>query len=169
MAGFLAWLFAMAGFHKLRHPGSLGEVAAQYVPAPLRGWWRDSLVLLVGAAELLLAVALLWPASREAGAAGAVALLLAYALMMAWQLLQGQRDLRCGCAGPASDVRISPALVLRNLCIAGLAMLLWLPTAPAALSASALGLALGMVLFLLVLYLSAEQLISNSQSMAGSR
>lgn len=169
MAGFLAWLFAMAGFHKLRYPGSLGEVAAQYVPVALRGGWLNGLVILVGAVELLIALALLWPAERLAGAAGAGALLLAYALLMAWQLLQGHRDLRCGCAGPASDVRISPALVARNLLIAGLAALLWFPTAPAALSLPALGLALGMVLFLLVLYLSAEQLISNSQSMAGSR
>lgn len=169
VAGFLAWLFAAAGLHKLRYPASLEEVAGQYLPASLRGRWQGGLVMLIGVVELLVALALLLPATRAMGAGGAAILLLAYALLMAWQLLQGRRDLRCGCAGPASDVRISPVLVARNVVLAGLSSLLWLGGAPAGPSIPALGLGLGMALFLLGLYLSVEQLISNSQFMAGSR
>ena len=169
LAGFLALLFVVAGTHKLRHPAQFSELAAQYLPAPLRPLWRDGLVYPVGLAEIAIALALLLPLTRGVAAVVAAALLTGYALMMAWQLVQGRRDLRCGCAGPASDVLVSPALVARNLLVAGLGLLLALPLGPMALSGVGILLALCMAGFLAVLYLGAEQLISNSQHMARSR
>lgn len=169
IAAFLAWLFLVAGWHKLRHPAQFSELAAQYLPAPLRPLWRDGLVYPVGALEIAVALTLLLPQARSGAALTAAALLAGYALMMAWQLLQGRRDLRCGCAGPASDVLVSPALVARNLLTASLALLLALPSAPMILSVAGLVLALSMAGFFIGLYLAAEQLISNSQHMARSR
>lgn len=169
LAGFVAWLFVVAGLHKLRYPAQFSELAAQYLPAPLRPLWRDVLVYPVGVVEIVIALALLPPQTRAAAAIAAAALLAAYALMMAWQLVLGRRDLRCGCAGPASEVLVSPALVVRNLLIAGLALLLALPLEPMALSGAGILLALCMAGFLVALYLGAEQLISNSQHMARSR
>lgn len=169
LSGFIAWLFVVAGLHKLRHPAQFSELAAQYLPAPLRGLWRDGLVYPVGVLEIGIALALLPPQTRVAAAVAAAALLAVYALMMAWQLALGRRDLRCGCAGPASEVLVSPGLVVRNLLTAGLALLLALPSGPMALSGTGFLLALCMAGFLVGLYLAAEQLISNSQQMAGSR
>lgn len=169
LSGFVAWLFVVAGLHKLRHPAQFSELAAQYLPAPLRPLWRDALVYPVGALEIAIALALLPPQTRAAAAIAAAALLAAYALMMGWQLALGRRDLRCGCAGPASEVLVSPALVARNLLIAGLALLLALPLGSMALSGTGILLALCMTGFLVALYLGAEQLISNSQHMARSR
>ncbi|MEQ9462565.1 MAG: MauE/DoxX family redox-associated membrane protein [Haliea sp.] len=169
LAGFLAWLLATAGVHKLRHPAQFSELAAQYLPQPLRPLWRDQLVSPVGILEVAIALALLLPQTRAAAALLAATLLTGYALMMAWQLAQGRRDLRCGCAGPASDVLVSPALVLRNLLTAALTLLLALPAGPFAVSASGILLALCMAGFLIGLYLAAEQLISNSQHMVKSR
>lgn len=169
LAGFLAWLFAVSGFHKLRHPASFSELAAQYLPGSLRRLWRDWLVYPIGAVELAIALALLLPQGRVAAATAAAALLAGYALLMASQLVQGRRDMRCGCAGPASEVRVSPALVVRNLLTAALAVPLLLPAAPMGFSPGAIALALAMTGFLLALYLSAEQLIGNSQLMARSR
>lgn len=169
LVGFLGWLFVVAGVHKLRHPAQFSELAAQYLPQPLRPLWRDGLVYPVGVLEVAIALALLLPQARGVAALTAAALLASYALMMAWQLLQGRRDLRCGCAGPASDVLVSPALVVRNLLMAGLALLLALPPGPMTLSVAGLMLALCMAGFLVALYLGAEQLIGNSQHMARSR
>lgn len=169
LAGFLAWLFAVSAFHKLRNAASFSELAAQYLPESFRGWWRDWLVYPIGVAELAIALALLLPQGRVVGAAAAAALLVGYGLLMAAQLVQGRRDLRCGCAGPASEVRVSPALVARNLLTAALAVPLLLPVTPMGISPGAIALALGMTGFLLALYLSAEQLIGNSQLMARSR
>ncbi len=169
LAGFLAWLLATAGVHKLRHPARFSELAAQYLPQSLRPLWRDALVYPVGVLELAIALALLPPQTRQVAALVAAAVLMSYALMMAWQLAQGRRDLRCGCAGPASDVLVSPALVLRNLLIAGFALLLVLPAGSFAPSAAGILLALCMAGFFIGLYLAAEQLISNSQHMARSR
>jgi len=169
LAGFLAWLFVVAGLHKLRHPAQFSELAAQYLPAPLRPLWRDALVYPVGMLEMGIALALLPPQTRGGAAVIAAALLAMYALMMAWQLALGRRDLRCGCAGPASDVLVSPALVVRNLLTAGVALLLLLPLGPVAWSAAGILLTLCMAGFLVGLYLGAEQLISNSQQMVGSR
>lgn len=169
LAGFLGWLFVVAGLHKLRSPAQFSELAAQYLPAPLRSVWRDALVYPVGILEVGIALALLAPQTRGIAAVIAAALLVAYALMMAWQLALGRRDLRCGCAGPASDVLVSPALVLRNLLTAGAALLLLLPLGPMAWSGAGILLTLCTAGFLIGLYLGAEQLISNSQQMVGSR
>jgi len=169
VAGFLAWLFAVAGWHKLRHPAQFSELAAQYLPAALRSLWRDKLVYPVAVLEIAVALALLPPQTRGIAALTAAGLLAGYGLMMAWQLLLGHRDLRCGCAGPASDVLVSPVLVMRNLLTAGLALLLILPPNPMAWSGAGVLLTLCMAGFLVALYLGAEQLISNSQHMARSR
>ena len=169
LTGFVAWVFAVAGLHKLRQPAQFSELAAQYLPAFLRPLWRDTLVYPVGILEIAIAAALLPPQTRAFVAIAAAFMLAAYALMMAWQLVLGRRDLRCGCAGPASDVLVSPTLVVRNLLIAVLALLLALPLGPMALSGAGILLALFMALFMIGLYLGAEQLISNGQHMAGSR
>jgi len=167
--GFVVWLFVVAGLHKLRQPAQFSELVAQYLPAFLRPLWRDTLVYPVGTLEIAIAAALLPPQTRAFAAIAAAFVLAAYALMMAWQLILGRRDLRCGCAGPASDVLVSPALVVRNLLMAGLALLLALPAGPMALSGAGILLALCMAVFMIGLYLGAEQLISNGQHLAGSR
>ncbi|MEQ8515259.1 MAG: MauE/DoxX family redox-associated membrane protein, partial [Chromatocurvus sp.] len=94
VVGFLAWLFASAGLHKLRTPRVYAGLLARYLPvlpaiAPL--------AICLGALEILVAVALLLPASRSLATLAAICLLLAYACGMAWQLLRGRADMRCGC------------------------------------------------------------------------
>ncbi|HEY7776176.1 MAG TPA: MauE/DoxX family redox-associated membrane protein [Kineobactrum sp.] len=166
LAGFLAWLFAVAGWYKLRNPGQYHELMMRYLRGVSVSKW---LVYPLGALELVVALALLLPATRLPGAAMAAVLLGFYACLMAWQLAQGHRDLRCGCAGPASEVMVSPALVVRNLVCVVAALAVLLPSAPASAGLPGMGLVLFIAVFLTVLYLCSEQMIANRQKMAGSR
>jgi hypothetical protein len=122
-----AALFAHAAVAKLADRALFAQHLAAYgVPHRLltpAGW-------LIPAAEVATAVALLTPA-RSAGAAAAAALLLLYAAVMAWHRGRGSR-LDCGCGG--EPLPLSWALVLRNLGLAGLALLAGAPMAPRALS-----------------------------------
>jgi hypothetical protein len=163
ISGFLAWLMALAAWHKLAQPVVYRGIMAGYVggaaiPAPL--------VRLIAAVEALIALLLVLPATRAPALWMAAGLLLAYAGLMTVQLLQGRSDLRCGCAGPDAATTVSPALVARNLLCAALAVAA-LPvasTTPGGLHA--LAAALPVAGFLALTYLCCEQLISNAQRMA---
>jgi hypothetical protein len=159
---FFAWLFAVSAWHKLRHP--------QFYLQLLESWFGGAPgAVAVRALALLesgLVLALLVPGSRDLALLVVAGLLLAYAIGMAWQLLLDRKDLKCGCAGPASDTRISWALVGRNLLCAQLAVL-----AASPVGTVSLGLVNGLVAllvagFLCLLYLCCEQLLSNSQRMS---
>lgn len=166
ITGFLAWLLAHAGWLKLADIGSYRGLIGHYL-----GLARvaPAVVVLVAGAELIIAAALLLPVSREPALAAAAGLLLAYALLMGVQLAQGQRDLRCGCAGPEADVTVSFSLVVRNLVCAVLALAA-IPLAAiplpgtASLLVSALT-SLCIAVFLVIFYRCCEQLIGNAQRM----
>ena len=84
-----------------------------------------------------------------------------------WRQIQvGRKDLRCGCSGPAAETRIGPELVLRNLLVA--APLLGVASLSPSLNSwvgISLGTALG--LFLVLIYLSTDQIIANRQRLVG--
>ena len=164
VAWFFCWLFALAGLHKLRAPAWYGELATAWLPGLPAA---KGTVKLAGATELVLALALLVAPLRPAALLAASMLLLLYAALMGLQLARGQRDLRCGCAGPASDVTISPALLLRNLLCALLALVAVAPPVAGQVGFAASGLSLSIALFLVIGYLACEQMIANAQHLAG--
>ncbi|QIB64573.1 MauE/DoxX family redox-associated membrane protein [Kineobactrum salinum] len=167
ISGFLLWLFATAGLHKLRAPARFGSVISAYFPEhPI----TRRLVLPLALLELGIAVALVLPVTAAAGLLAAAMVLVLYGALMALQLTRGRRDLRCGCAGPASDLAVSPALVARNAICAGLALLALAPrTTDIAAGLAGMGLALYIAVFLIILYLCTEQLVSNGQQLARGR
>lgn len=163
VVGFLAWLFASAGLHKLRAPRAYAGLLSRYLPglpavAPV--------ALCLGALEVVVAVALLLPASRAVATLAAVCLLLAYAGGMVLQLLRGEGDMRCGCGGADSALLISPSLVLRNLICAGLGAAAFLDPVRVDGGWPGVVMALCIAIFLVLANLSAEQLIGNSQQLA---
>ena len=87
--------------------------------------------------------------------------------MMAVQIKRGRDDIACGCAGPASILTVSPALVLRNLLCALLAVIAGLLPELSSPVLSAYSLAGGIAAFMVVLYICSDQLIANAQMMAG--
>jgi hypothetical protein len=154
---FFAWLFAYSAWHKLRHP--------YYYDRLLQSWFGGDWIESVGArpvalAELLLALAILLPASRQAGLLLAALALLAYAGLMGWFLVRGRIDLNCGCSGPARDTPISPALVVRNLLCMAMALAV---AGSAGQGLLGNGPTLLIATFLCLLYLCCEQLLNNAR------
>jgi uncharacterized membrane protein len=163
VAWFLVCLFVQAAWHKLGAPEYYRRLMTRYAGRPGGG----IAVWLVALLEAYIALSLLLPESRAAGLAAAAGLLLAYGGLMAWQLLRGESNMQCGCAGPDSQLGVSWALVVRNGVCAGLALLAM--TAGVTADAGWIGLVISLfvALFALLVYETSEQLISNAQWMAG--
>ena len=161
---FLAWLFGTAALHKARNIAHYQRLMGKYLNdspvAPVFVW-------LVAAVEMSLAIAMLLPQTQRTGLVATALLLIAYAGLMSLQLARGRADMKCGCAGPASDTTISPALVLRNLACAALALVAMAPNVSVDAGVAGVGLALFVASFAALAYLGSEQLIANAQHMAG--
>lgn len=163
---FFLWLLAAAAAHKfLNHQYTAGLIRA-YVPAGESG--AGLLAWLFAFMEAGLALGLAVTPLRQAAFAATAVLLLVYLLGMAVLLARGHVDARCGCSGPASDLRVSTALLIRNGVLALLAVAGTLPVTgtvsiTAAISAGLMGA------FLIALYLCVQQLLSNGQRLAELR
>ena len=157
-------LFIQAGFSKLRRPAAYEQVVSAYLRRPVGSWP----VRIIGVIEVDAALACLLPPLRPAGAAACALLLLGYAILMAREVAAGHRTLRCGCAGPASEVRVSYALVARNAVIALPLIGLAATSTPSEfMFNSALMLAMPLTAVLLLSYVTVEGLIANRQRWRG--
>ena len=158
---FIGWLMISAGIHKLRpgHRHYYRQLIAGY------GFHNDALVCravpVLGGVELLLGLLIPYPSIRPLCAAGAAALLLGYVVLMAYALLQGKRDLNCGCGGPASQVKVSPVLIARNAALTMLAMAALLPGA--GLWSPQGFIIVPAALLSILIYLCFEQWLANQQ------
>jgi len=121
----LALLFGVAAGHKLADHQRFLAVLKNYDLMPER------LVPLAGAAvvaaEVVAVLLLVLPPVRTLGAWLAVALLAAYALAIAVNLLRGRTRIDCGCFGFGRHDRIAWTMVVRNLALVALALALLLP------------------------------------------
>jgi hypothetical protein len=95
----LTGLFAWAGALKLRRPSSAAIAIANFRLARRP---RVALGRLLGAAELLTAVALALPWSRRGGTVGAGLLSLGFLVVVATALRRGDK-FNCGCLGDTDD------------------------------------------------------------------
>ena len=163
IAWFLAWLFAQAAFHKTSAPEYYQELVHRYVPAiPSGRIW----VALVATLEVGVALCLLVAQWRALGLIAAAALLLVYGALMAIEIMRGKAGAQCGCAGPGSSLGTSWSLVLRNGVCASLALLGLAGIGAADVSWMGFTLAAFLGLFAALVYLTAEQIVSNAQWMA---
>ena len=155
--------FAHALMHKLRDLPRFTRSVRDYDLLPGRLAVPASLFLVL--AELstvfLIVIALLFPSARDGliariGLAAAALLLALYGVAMAINLARRQFGLDCGCTSGGTP--ISAGLVVRNLAVAGVAVVAVLIRAPEP-DALALGILAGTALFLG--YLTVTQLLSN--------
>jgi len=163
-AFFAMWLFITAAAHKFYHPDYYQRLLSSYFEALNVG--RNA-VFVLAIAELVIALSLFFRTSREAGLLSSALLLALYGAVMAIQVKRGRDDLACGCAGPASMLTVSPALVVRNIVCAAVAVLALSGSAPLTPGLIAYALSAGIAMFLIVLYTCSDQLIANAQIMAG--
>ena len=119
----LAWLFLAAAMHKARDLVDFRSVLATYRVVP------DALVTpaawVVMAAEIAIGVGLLL--RQPVAYAGAAALLVGYALVIALNLARGRRFIDCGCGGATQP--LSTGLVVRNAMLAIVATIGLVPVA----------------------------------------
>jgi hypothetical protein len=80
--------------------------------------------------ELILAIGLLFPATRAPAALGMLALLLAFAGAIGVNVARGRTDIDCGCFSSSLKQNLSWWLVVRNAVLAGLALLAIAQAAP---------------------------------------
>ena len=116
----LVLVFGAAGIGKLTdRRGTREEVVAFGIPEPLAGFVAALLPFL----ELAAAVAIALPATAKWGAIGGLTLLVAYTAAIAVNLLLG-RNPDCECFGPLLVTPIGWRPLVRNLILAGAAVLL---------------------------------------------
>lgn len=120
-----ALLLASAASHKLRDLARFRAILEAYEILPAAA--VAAVAPLVAAVELALAALLASGLVAPFAAAATSALMLAYAAALQVNVQRGRSGLDCGCAGPASSVPVSPALVVRNLVLAAAALLIALP------------------------------------------
>lgn len=167
---FLMWIFAQAGLHKFQSANGLyyANLIAQYLN--LQAYLEHNtqaklqfklLAKGIGIIEVTLALALVIPSTRAVAAILAIVILLSYLLLMFFQIVQGNKNLDCGCMGPAGQTNISGSLLLRNGVFSVLALLCFAPGNSFFTSAMVMTIVIALVMILL--NLTFEQLIVNAQ------
>jgi uncharacterized membrane protein YphA (DoxX/SURF4 family) len=129
-AGFLALLLLVSALHKW-----LGlERAAQAVGSlcRVRGSAARSVALVASVAEVSAGVLLILPAMREVGAALAALIFSGYLALLVRALLEGRRDIDCGCTLGRVRRPLGAFEVARNGVLAALALLIFVASAGAA-------------------------------------
>ncbi|EJF73593.1 methylamine utilization protein MauE [Pseudomonas sp. 21615526] len=117
----IAVLLASAATHKLRAPARFARQLADYQLLP-EAVTRPA-ARVIPLLELVIAFALLVPASRSWAALGAAGLIALYAAAIGINLWRGRRDIDCGCAGPDQAQPLRPILLLRNGALVAVALL----------------------------------------------
>jgi len=118
-AALLCLVFLAASIHKVTDPDGFSKIIAGYkvVPSVFVGW----VALFLAWVEINIALAILIPKARKAALVMGAGLLLAFAALTGWNLLQGI-EVPCGCCsndgGPATWVSVA-----RNVALAAVALM----------------------------------------------
>ena len=162
---FFIWLMMTAALHKFRHGSYYAALLRDYLTLPNRAY-RPT-IYFIAVSESLTALLLLIPSMRVSALIAIALLLTLYLFGMSWQLLQGRGDLDCGCSGPAAGIHLSPALLIRNLILIALTGFASSTVDPISVTGFEIT-AVVSALFLILLYLCAEQLLANAQRFRAS-
>jgi len=157
----LIQLFASAAWHKARDINGFSQIIASYQILPNTS--KPSAALSIIAIEVISAALIMIPSTRTTGAVLVAALLLGYALVMAINLLRNRRLLDCGCHFGQKKQSISWLLVVRNIAIATLTLLLFLPMQTRAMNIFDLGIVLFGLSLSSMIYVIANELSRNHE------
>ncbi|MFT6949262.1 MAG: hypothetical protein ACJAUL_000386 [Paraglaciecola sp.] len=158
---FLLWLFMRAGMHKINRANATfyADLLVEYGlnNKPL----ASTVSYLIGWVEIVIGLSIMFPPSRPFAAVAAFLMLVIYLLGMLRQLYLGRVDLNCGCAGPDMQIKIGPALIVRNTILAAVSLICLFPGIP--VLNGVWFIVVMTAVFLIILYSSSEKLIENNQ------
>lgn len=158
-------LFATSVIHKLRDPVEFTATVESYFRGLRFGTSlvaRLAAVIIIGMEIAVVSLCLLPDPLPFAAAAASVLIL--YAVAMGANIARGNLLLDCGCAWAAERHPVSIALVARNLVLAAIASVLFLPTGGVVHPVHVLT-ALILSSMMLLIYAACSQLILNGQWM----
>ena len=155
-------LFAAAVAHKLWSAADFERTLAGYLQgfrASGRGFEKPILVIVVALEFLVIGLCLL-PSTYVAAGFLASGILLVYAFAMAVNLVQKNALLDCGCTWGKSRQMLRPALVVRNIMLAVLALAIALPVNNRELTVVDILSVVVATLTAIVLYTAGNQILS---------
>ncbi len=159
-SAFFTLLFGVAASHKLSAWRVFEQQVADYRVLPKA--WTSIAAAALPLLEALLSLGWLAEILRTPVAVVSALLLAVYGAAMAWNLAQGRDTIDCGCGSPDAAQVIRPALVVRNLLLAALAVTL--AAAPLATRTTSWVdwiTVFGGALALLGIYVTANQILAN--------
>jgi hypothetical protein len=155
-------LFASSALHKLRDYREFNGTLASYdlFPSAVVPFIATCIVF----AEVLIVATILVPSTASIGAWLAIGLLLLYAMGMGINIARGRVNMNCGCSWGGRAQRIRPILILRNIALALVAAILFIPAVQRSLGwLDWISIAMT-VAAVACLYLAAETLAVNKES-----
>lgn len=155
LLGSGALLFGVSAIHKLREPAAFARSMDAYELVPSAA--VRPLAALVSFAEIVIAAALLVPATSIPAALAGGGLLCVYSAAIAINLLRGRRHIDCGCLGPTARRPIDGGLLLRNGLLIALAVFAAIPTTSRSLVWLDAATVIGGVAVLAIAYAAFEQ------------
>lgn len=159
-------LFLSAGVHKITAPAYYRGLIGRYLPLPpVPAGVAGSVA---GITEISTGILILLPVSRPVAAWCALALLLAYFLLIMTGLLRGL-DMDCGCSGPLGRQKLSVWLLFRNLVLAAGVWLLTMPSTSRLTGVADIMIVVCSSAALIMIYISFEHLLANQEKLASLR
>jgi hypothetical protein len=162
LVGTLALVMFAAAWHKLAERDAFAGALAAYRLLPPAS--AGAVARLLPFVEIAIGACALLPATRSPALVAMALLMLAYAAAMGINLARGRSDIDCGCGGETQP--LSWGLVLRNLVLAGAALVASRPALERSMDwVDALTLVLGVLAFY-ALYLMADELLRQATRLA---
>ncbi|WP_417320575.1 MauE/DoxX family redox-associated membrane protein [Emcibacter sp.] len=156
---FAGLLLIVSALHKVRHLDDFRRAIRGYelVPTALEA----VPVFILPLVEALAGLGLLVPATAAVAAYPAAGLFIAYGFLIAVSLYRGKLEIDCGCHFGQRESRLSFWMIPRNLVLALLALLPVVPVVERSFVLADFINIAGGVLFLGLLYMCLEELLSN--------
>jgi hypothetical protein len=158
--GAFAALLLSAAWHKLRDPIAFWQAVSGYKLLPQA--FEKPVSRIIPFAEIAIALSLFLFSASALPALTALSLWIVYGGAIALNLLRGREELDCGCGGIGADQKIHWGLVVRNGVLAITTGFLLLSATDRALGWFDFATAGFAVLFLLLIYATAEHLLRNA-------
>ena len=158
---FIAWIFVSASWHKLKSIAQMVSIVNNYRVMPFTV--SGSFVIAVAGVEMIVALLLVVPGSRQLGALLSAILLFIYAAAIGINLVRGRVDFNCGCSGQSARKNIDSSLVWRNTVLIAVALYSVLPPTERALGLVDYAAMMLTTVLLILAYHTVEQLVINRQ------